>query len=532
MSNTQPTFSERVHALSSSEFLTALRDIKRGVERETLRIQPTGKLATTPHPKALGSALTHDCITTDFSESLLEFITPPEPLASVTSQQLQDIHKFVTANMGEEMLWPMSMPCFIDNEDTIPIAYYGESNVAKMKRVYRIGLKNRYGSMMQAISGVHFNFSLPDVFWQKWAELHAQEHNQDQVSADYLSLVRNYRRLCWLIPYLYGASPSLCSSFLKGKAHKLDFKTVGKGTLYLPYATSLRMSDLGYTNAEQSALRICYNKLDNYVNLLRGAMETPSERYQRFAAGEEGHWQQLSHNILQIENELYSPIRPKQPTRTMEKPTDALVRRGVSYIEVRALDVNPFSPVGITTEQMAFLDIFLVTCLLMPSKELDSAQIQEAAANMNAIVLEGRKPGLTLSRDGETVAMASWAEELFAQFSATAQLLDKAWDTDAYSIAVAREWQKVKDPSLTLSGQILDRLLQDNIDNGTLGLTLAKEYAGYFSKVAYEQQDDAEFRHLAETSLDAQKAIEDADDKDFDSFIRDYFAEPPAKKNA
>jgi len=436
-------FTRRVEAMESPAFLDALKDIKHGVEREGLRIEPAGALAVTQHPEALGAALTHDCITTDFSESLLEFITPPVASSEITETQLKDIHKFALENMGGELLWPLSMPCFIDDEARIPLAYYGESNVAQMKRVYRMGLKNRYGSMMQAISGVHFNFSLPDSFWKVWADYTGQTYSQDQVSADYLAMVRNYRRLCWLLPYLYGASPALCHSFMKGKPTTLPFKKVGKGTLYMPYATSLRMSDLGYTNSEQSALQICYNQIATYTEKLRSAMYTPSERFGQYAAGEGGHYQQLSKNILQIENELYSPIRPKQPTASMEKPTDALVRRGVSYVEVRVLDVNPFSPVGITKSQMDFLDVFMVSCLMMESPDMTPEELVVCRENMDKVVLEGRNPELKLHTNGSDIAFRAWTEKLFAQFRKTAELLDKANQSSDYSIAVNTEWEKV-----------------------------------------------------------------------------------------
>ena len=277
----------------------------------------------------MGSALTHDSITTDYSESLLEFITPPESNPEKTLDQLRDIHKYVMANIGEERLWPISMPCYINSEDQIPIARYGTSNVAKMKTLYRVGLKNRYGSMMQAIAGVHFNFSLPEEFWQHWLEkAEGAKHDKDAVSAAYFGLIRNYRRFCWLIPYLFGASPALCGSFIKGKESTLPFKKLGEGTYYLPYATSLRMSDLGYTNSAQSDLAICYNQVDSYINSLRGAINTPSSEYEKFAGKVDGQYQQLNANVLQIENELYSPIRPKQPTKSLEKPTDALAERG------------------------------------------------------------------------------------------------------------------------------------------------------------------------------------------------------------
>ncbi|RDV25156.1 glutamate--cysteine ligase [Alteromonas aestuariivivens] len=530
MTTTHTFFRQRIEALSSADFLSALSLIRRGVERETLRIQPSGKLACTPHPEALGSALTHESITTDFSESLLEFITSPLTQSGETLERLGDIHKYVYENIDGEWLWPLSMPCFIEDENDIPIAYFGESNVGKMKRVYRLGLKNRYGSMMQAIAGVHFNFSFSDEFWKLWCEKQGLDYSRDQVSAQYFALIRNYRRLCWLIPYLFGASPALCGSFLAGKSHRLPFQKVGKGTYYLPYATSLRMSDLGYTNAEQSALQICYNKLDNYVRLLRLAMETPSSRFTKFAAGEGGHYQQLSHNILQIENELYSPIRPKQPTESMEKPTDALVRRGVKYIEVRALDVNPFSPIGISQEQMDFLDVFLLTCLLLPSPEMTAEQLKESTDNLNKVVLEGRKPGLELSRDGEAITLQQWASDLLEHFGQAAQILDKANSCERYSLSVNIQRARVADPDKTLSGQLLQRLLANDTDNGRLGLELAQEYAHVIGEQPYRHTSAEGFAELARGSIQAQKEVEASDNKDFDTFIRDYFNEPPAKK--
>jgi len=525
-------FDARVKALKSPEFLASLKDIKRGVEREALRINPNGTLAQTPHPKPLGSALTHESITTDFSESLLEFITPPEASSAKTVAQLQDIHRFVADNIEEEQIWPLSMPCFIDDETEIPIAYFGESNVGKMKRVYRIGLKNRYGSMMQAIAGVHFNFSLPESFWALWAKQNGTTHSQDQTSAEYFGLIRNYRRLCWLIPYLYGASPALCSSFLKGKEYSLPFKKVGKGTLYMPYATSLRMSDLGYTSAEQSSLKICYNELDNYVRLLREAMSTPSTRFERFASGEGGNYQQLNHNIIQIENELYSPIRPKQPTESMEKPTDALVRRGISYIEVRALDVNPFSAIGISDSQFDFLDVFLLSCLLMPSDALDEQQLNEAKENMDRVVLEGRNPELMLTENGNPVSLPQWSEKLFAYFGQAATLLDEANNTKQYTKAVSDEYAKIQNPALTPSGKMLQSLLDGDKDNSIFGLELAQKYSKEMKGFDYTFTDSAEFVKQGESSFDAQREIEASDEKDFDTFITDYFAEPQAKKNA
>ncbi|MGS2720513.1 glutamate--cysteine ligase [Paraglaciecola aestuariivivens] len=520
------TFAERLNVLQQKQITQSLTGIKHGVERETLRINPNGGLAQTPHQQALGSALTHDFITTDFSESLLEFITPPETCVDKTLAQLTDLHKFTVTNIGEERLWPLSMPCFIEDQDAIPIAQFGKSNVGKMKSLYRIGLKNRYGSMMQAIAGVHFNFSLPDEFWQLWLkQAENQPLNKDTKSAAYFALVRNYRQFCWLIPYLYGASPAICGSFIKGKETKQAFKKLGKGTLYLPYATSLRMSDLGYTNSAQSGLNICYNNVDSYIESLRAAISKPSQHFAKYAEKKDGQYQQLNANVLQIENELYSPIRPKQPTESLEKPSEALARRGVSYIEVRALDVNPFSPIGIDKNQFYFLDVFLLYCAVKPSASMTAEQFKETDSNLTAVVSQGRDPQLTLVKDKQPIGLQQWALNIFDDLSAIAQVLDAANQSQNYSQALAQERQKVEDPNLTPSARVLNALLDNNTDNGSFGLALAEDYKNLLMQADYRYMNAEQLIQHALISLEKQRQIEQQDSLPFDQFLENYFAE-------
>jgi glutamate--cysteine ligase len=525
----QTSFAERLKVLQDQAVVRTLTGIRHGVERETLRIKPDGGLAQSAHQQALGSALTHEFITTDFSESLLEFITPPEVSVQKTLGQLNDVHKFTVSNIGDERLWPMSMPCFIDNEDTIPIANYGSSNVGKMKTLYREGLKNRYGSMMQAISGVHFNFSLPDEFWQQWLDKTAdiksdKKPDKDAISAAYFALIRNYRRFCWLIPYLYGASPAICGSFIKGKETNLPFKKLGKGTYYLPFATSLRMSDLGYTNSAQSGLNICYNQLDSYIASLKNAINEPSSVYQKFAGKKEGEYQQLNANVLQIENELYSPIRPKQPTESLEKPSEALDKRGVSYIEVRALDVNPFSAIGIEENQFYFLDVFLMYCVTKPSAMMDAKQYHETEVNLSAVVDNGRDPDLMLLDEEQLIGLSAWALQLFCDMAEVALILDEANGTTHYSTALQLEKQKILDPSLTPSAKILQRLVSQQCDNGELGLVLAEDYKKQLIDSDYEFMNEEELSEHAKLSIEKQRIIEHSDDISFDGFLRSYFS--------
>ncbi|MDX1536662.1 glutamate--cysteine ligase [Arsukibacterium sp.] len=519
----------RLHALASDKNKDAIVGIKRGIERETLRINADGSLALTPHPASLGAALTHPWITTDFSESLLEFITPASTSIDTTLAQLADIHRYTVKQLGEEGLWPASMPCFIDESTTIPLAQYGSSNVGRMKTLYRKGLHNRYGSMMQAISGVHYNFSLPQSFWLLYRQqLGDQSPLQDFISEQYLALIRNYKRYAWLIVYLFGASPAMCQSFLSGRSSRYSFQQLGKGTLYLPYATSLRMSDLGYTNSAQSSLSITYNSLPEYIKGLHNAVSQPSAEYRNIGVKKEGEYQQLNGNVLQIENEFYSTIRPKRTTESGERPTCALAKRGVEYIEVRALDVNPFSAVGITAEQMRLLDIFLLYCLLQDSPPLSDEQQTITEQNLRKVVTDGRRLNLELNQDGNNRLMLDWAEQIFADMMPIANWLDAAYQGTAYQAALKQYYLCLLDPGQTFSGQLLNQLLAEQQDNGHFMLAKAQQYKAQLLSEDYQFYSVADFATATTNSVQQQQQIEAADRLSFDQYIADYFAEVPA----
>ncbi|MBU3739408.1 MAG: glutamate--cysteine ligase, partial [Rhodoferax sp.] len=240
---------------------SVLRGITRGFERECLRVDPQGWLAQTPHPPELGSKLTHPWITTDYAEALLEFITPPSQDPDVPLRFLDDIHRFVASRLSNELMWAGSMPCRLGTDLDIPIADYGSSNTARFKQVYRTGLWHRYGRHMQTIAGAHYNWSLPMGFWRMMQDgCPTDQSERERISASYFGLIRNFLRYSWLIPYLFGASPALDDSFLQGRTG--DLTSLPGGTLYGPYATSLRMSDLGYQNRAQANLNVSFDSLE------------------------------------------------------------------------------------------------------------------------------------------------------------------------------------------------------------------------------------------------------------------------------
>ncbi|MCS6194151.1 glutamate--cysteine ligase [Shewanella baltica] len=517
------SFNELVQHLSDAHGRTALLGMLRGIEREALRIDESGYLATDSHPEALGSALMHSRITTDYSEALLEFITPVHNNVEQLLNGLTETHAFSVRHLHGQRLWPVSMPCYVKDEKQIPVARYGSSNTGMMKTLYRKGLTYRYGALMQIISGVHFNFSVSQELWQSLYELSDKQLSYDDfISESYFGLIRNYRRLVWVLPYLFGASPALCSSFIKDQKTDLKFEKTGHGTLYLPFATSLRMSDLGYTNKEQEELNISYNSLPEYLAGVNAAIKMPSANFANIGVKVDGEYRQLNANVLQIENEFYSPIRAKRVTRSGEKPSEALARAGVEYIEVRALDVNPFSPIGIEATQVRFLDLFLLYCLLTQSPKSEASEEARLSANLKAVVLEGRKPGLELLTADGSRSLKSWLEELFDALQPLAVLLDG--EATDYQVALAHWRKAVEDPNLTLSGQVLQNVINKGQDHGQWVMTLAQQYYQFFVDYPLSSETIAQYQAEASSSLNKQAELEAAQRSvSFDDYLEDYF---------
>jgi len=517
------SFNELVQHLSDAHGRTALLGMLRGIEREALRIDESGYLATDSHPEALGSALMHSRITTDYSEALLEFITPVNNNVEQLLNGLTETHAFSVRHLNGQRLWPVSMPCYVKDEKQIPVARYGSSNTGMMKTLYRKGLTYRYGALMQIISGVHFNFSVSQELWQSLYELSDKQLSYDDfISESYFGLIRNYRRLVWVLPYLFGASPALCGSFIKDQKTDLKFEKTGHGTLYLPFATSLRMSDLGYTNKEQEELNISYNSLPEYLAGVNAAIKMPSANFANIGVKVDGEYRQLNANVLQIENEFYSPIRAKRVTRSGEKPSEALARAGVEYIEVRALDVNPFSPIGIEATQVRFLDLFLLYCLLTQSPKSDASEEARLSANLKAVVLEGRKPGLELLTADGSRSLKSWLEELFDALQPLAVLLDG--ELTDYQVALAHWRKAVEDPNLTLSGQVLQNVINKGQDHGQWVMTLAQQYYQFFVDYPLSSETIAQYQAEASSSLNKQAELEAAQSTvSFDDYLADYF---------
>lgn len=518
-------FERRLAALVNSGEPQIVQGGRKGVEKESLRVTPEGRIAQTPHPAALGSALTNDHITTDYSEALIELVTPTFTTSWELLQYLLDLHQFVYRHLGSELLWATSMPCALEGDASIPIARYGSSNVARMKSVYREGLGLRYGRLMQAISGVHFNYSFPERFWEAYAELReVRRVDRDFVSSAYFDLLRNYRRHGWIVLYLFGVSPLVCPSFLAGRDVVLPM--LGKETAYEPYATSLRMSDLGYRNRNQAGLSVSVNSLEEYVRDLTRAITTPHPQYEALGVQVNGEYRQLNANILQIENEYYSFIRPKRVARPGERPTKALQRGGVEYVEVRALDVSAFDPVGVNQNKLRFLEAFLALCLLKESAPIAPDEQHSLDENHVVVARRGREPGLVLWRDGRSVPMLQWARELLDSLTGICELLDAGDPARPYAQALAAQAAKIDDVRLTPSARLLAEVETTGESFFDIALRMSAAHKEYFLDLYPPNEERlAELAAEAEESHAKQRAIEAADRESFEAYLARYFAD-------
>ena len=500
----------------------ALARFNHGIEREALRITPSGSLAQTSHPAAFGSPLTHPAITTDFSEAQLELITSVHENVESCIEELEDIHTFIHHRLDEELLWPGSMPCGISADDAIPIASYGDSNAARFKEIYREGLGHRYGRVMQTISGIHYNFSISDAIWDVLAKIDGTSSNQAARDDGYLRLIRNFRKNSWLLIYLFGASPAVCTSFLRNKEHNLQ--QFDPSTRYLPFATSLRMGPLGYQSQEQSLHRIVYDSLPKFIDSMLPALTQTHPRYARIGVRDGDTYHQLTDALLQVEAELYATIRAKRKAQPGERALLALRRRGIEYVEVRCLDADPFEPLGISVNTAKFMDVFLLHALLSSNDGETEAQAARNLDNQLNTVHKGRDPDLELATSDGRRKLVDWAHEILEECASVATLLDDVSESQDSESLVTCQVEKVKDASLTPAAK-LHRLMVDRKQPfASLGLELAFEHHETMMQRNLPDERQSHFEDLARQSILDREAIEAADEKSFGTYLSDYLS--------
>jgi glutamate--cysteine ligase len=514
---------QRLQQIQNSPVAATLISLQCGIEKEGLRVGLGGRISHTDHPATLGSTLTHGSITTDYSEALLEYITPVFQAPEPALEYMQQLHSFSAAhlqNLGE-YVWPASMPCYLDGEADIRIADFGSSNIGKLKHTYRVGLAWRYGKIMQSIAGLHFNFSPTDDFWPAYQQLMGDEQSPcDFRSSQYFGLIRNFRRHSWVLLYLFGASPALDASFVKGR--EVDLEQGPGDSLIGPYATSLRMSDLGYNNKVQSVLSLCFNDLDAYAKSLEHAISTSLTQYEKLGVKVDGEYRQLNTNLLQIENEYYSDIRPKRVARSGQKPVHALKEAGVEYVEVRNIDLNPFLPLGIDAPQSHFINVFLAWCLFADSPIISQQECDAIGENQALVVRQGRKPGLMLQTCEGQQSLEQLGLSMMANLRQVAQVMP---NVDAIMEALEAMEQRLSDASLTPSAQVLAAMQAKNLSHQQLAFELAQQHQAYHLQQPLTLERRQQLNDEAGASIAAQARIEAEQSQGFDDFLAAYLSQ-------
>ena len=464
--------------------------ILRGIERESLRVTQEGRISQRKHPENLGSPLTSEDITTDFAEALVELVTPTFESAEELFQHLSLLHKFLYSEMEEEILWNFSMPCAFKNEKEIKIAEYGHTNSGMLKHIYRKGLRLRYGSIMQCVSGIHFNFSLSEDSWDTLTN----SPDQSFINQKYLGAIRNIKRNFWFLLERFGASPIAHESYLLNREHSLTKH--GSNDLFLPWATSLRMSDVGYQSSMQNALKINYNNLDEFIDAIIKGINTPVKNFEEIGLlDEQGVPQQISTGILQIENELYDTVRPKRSGPSGSRPATLLKNEGIEYLELRGIDINPFIPEGIDENKIKLLDIFIMHSLISESPQVSDKEIEEIRANQKTMVENGRSENIKLQQNGVSTPLQELKKILYDELEQVATAMDEY--CPGYSNALSAEMGK----NLLPSEKIMNEMNSQNLSFQEYGLAQSKKIA---AKQHSHAGDD-----FSKFSLNAKKSLKD-----------------------
>jgi glutamate--cysteine ligase len=518
-----PILSPRIEdALAHPDCLESLKGMRFGLEKEGLRVdKDTGALAPTPHAEALGSALTHPHITTDYSEALLEFVTATYDTPRAALAELESLQAYSATVLGNERIWPLSMPCLLPESDSdIPLAYYGESHLGRLKTVYRRGLGFRYGRQMQTIAGVHFNLSWSDAFWHWRATLDGHKTDQDSRQirdTGYFHTIRNYRRIQWLFMLLTGASPAVDASF---RLLAMDRFKIANRTRIAADATSLRMSDLGYQSAAQESINICFNHLDTYCETLARAVHQPWPTYEGLGLKDEAGFKQLNTAVLQIENEYYSSIRPKRVQQAAERPVRALINRGVEYLEIRAIDLNPYARNGISETEACLITLLMTACAVAESPH-NSDEECVAISGLNArATWAGRRDSQHFDTE-RTFRKAGL--DVLASLDGLAEVLDRAQATQGHTDAL-------QDARVRLQGDcplLSEEVEASSIARGHLEFGLAQAELHHHNLIAQTTPEGrAEFARLASDSLRTQQDIESQDQGSFDDFVTAFINQP------
>ncbi len=484
---------------------------KHGLEKECLRVNNIAELSQQPHPNFMGSSLTHPYISTDFSEAQLEFITSTFNNEKKAIQHLKNLQKYTFDHMKKEWMWPFSSPCLLPKAKDIPLADYGSSKLGEEKKIYRRGLGFRYGRKMQTMSGIHYNFSFSEDFFRLLHNNFDPDTSlQEFINKCYFKIMRNFLRWGWINAYFFGASPAVDRSYFDKPCKQLSL--MRHRTLYGEYTTSIRMSALGYYSRVQAQYAISFNDLSFYLQDMKKALSTSSSTFKTIGLFKKNKHLQLNHNVLQIEAEHYSRIRPKAPYGSKLSSVEALKNEGVSFIEIRAVDLDPFDSVGVTEEQLHFLHVLIIDCLFQTSSPITETERKEICYNQNRVTLEGRNPKLKLKKNGKSINFRTWAMEIMNRIEKTAKLLDLNHTDNRYISVLKKQKEKLNDVSLTPSYRIMQQLQKEKISFKEFGLKLAKKHKRASKQYSIPPSFEKEMEKWAVDSNRKQQELEYHDD--------------------
>lgn len=430
-----------------------------GLERETLRVDGEGKLALTKHPEVFECKISHPYITTDFSESQIELITPILNTLEELYSFVNSLYDITILELKDEYLWPQSMPCSIPEDNLIPIADYGKCKSGEVASDYRKKLLKKYGGKKQLISGIHYNFSFnEELIKDLYKKMGNGETYRDFRDSIYLKVVRNYLRYRWLLIYLLGGTTTMHETF--GEKCVIELDKISKDGFSNIGAVSYRNSECGYKNPID--LYPNYNSVKEYV---------------------ESVYKFIDDKLIDNHKELYTQIRLK--ANDNDRFLESLLEDGINYIEMRSIDINPFSKAGISLEDLNFINLLTIYFLIKDESAYEKWQ-EEAQNNQNIISMYGQMD-VVLYRDGETITKKEWALDILNEMKVMNDKLSLGKEDIINSMI-----EKIMNPELTYAYRISEMVKEEGFLESHL--RLAKEYKedAYKNRFKLEGFEDLE----------------------------------------
>ena len=460
-----------------------------------------GSGSTEPEPPQLPTVQNINLIGIEDTPKVFTFVgTDPLNLALSYSISTQPQHGTVVISGASGTYTPNAN---YNGQDTflyLASTVNGNSNIGKIKELYRKGLELRYGPSMQCVAGIHYNFSLHPSSLKILLSSFGVQHSNDL----YLSLIRNFKRYYWFILIHFGRSSIIDKSFIRGREHKLV--KLNDCDLFMKYATSLRMSDIGYKSSAQKNLKIKYNSLNEFLDKVRDAVIQPHEGFAKLGHRDEnGDFKQISTGIIQIENELYDEIRPKRSLKDNKRPYHLLKKEGIEYIEVRGIDLNPDESIGISLNQILFLNVFLLWCAINESPLISDSEYRRIENNNNSVIQNGNDFSSLLEVKGGKKEINESMSDIFHEL----EILANELDDRKYILAI----KEIKNNNYNFN-------MNDTFHNFALKKSI--EHSNRFNSYKLNKEIFDKFNKQALNSINEFNKINNKTESSFENYVNSY----------